>query len=110
MQVCDIINVRWEERSWPVSDPLTIPGSSRPSSCAASPQQHLSTSVPAPAANTTTTTTGSPFYLHPSTTCLQALHTMNTAWAKMGLVCLPVATESGRGFQGMLSKMDILVG
>ncbi|KAL7055292.1 hypothetical protein AAHC03_024375 [Spirometra sp. Aus1] len=100
--VGDLIGVRWEERSWPVGDPFTISGS-RPA-CATSAQQSLSsaaTSVPA-------TSTGSPFYLHPSTTCLQALHIMNSAWATMGLVCLPVATETGRGFQGMLSKMDIL--
>ncbi|BHF75172.1 hypothetical protein SprV_0501826700 [Sparganum proliferum] len=102
VQVGDLIGVRWEERSWPVGDPFTISGSRLP--CATTVQQSPSsaaTSVPA-------TSTGSPFYLHPSTTCLQALHIMNSAWATMGLVCLPVATETGRGFQGMLSKMDIL--
>ncbi|VDL98863.1 unnamed protein product [Schistocephalus solidus] len=99
MQVGDIIAVRWGERSWPVGGPHTSPSSRF--SCAAGPQQPTATSAHA-------TSTCSPFYLNPSTTCLQALHIMNSAWAKMGLVCLPVAAEMGRGFQGMLSKMDIL--
>lgn len=52
---------------------------------------------------------GNSFYLQPTTTCREALHIITRAWNEAGLSCLPVATENGTGFQGMLTKHDILV-
>ncbi len=95
--VADLPGIRWEERGWQLDDTLLLgaPGSAASSIGGGG--------------NRVTSARGSAFYLHPTTTCLNALHILNEAWSTAGLACLPVAMDNGRGFQGMLTKQDILV-
>nr|CDS27817.2 5' AMP activated protein kinase subunit gamma [Hymenolepis microstoma] len=97
--VSSLSGIRWEQRGWQTADSTCLhdgesdppPGENRRST----PQRILSSS-------------GDSFYLQPKTTCLEALHIITRAWNEAGLSCLPVATENGTGFQGMLTKHDIL--
>uniref|UniRef100_A0A5K3EUL0 CBS domain-containing protein n=1 Tax=Mesocestoides corti TaxID=53468 RepID=A0A5K3EUL0_MESCO len=88
VSVGDLQGIRWEERGWQLDN--------------------ASVNFNTGALNRVVSSMGSAFYLHPSTTCLQALHILNAAWSKAGLACLPVSFDNGQGFQGMLSKHDIL--
>lgn len=99
VNVSSLPGIRWEQRGWQMADSTCSndgegeppPGENNRST----PRRILSSS-------------GDSFYLQPTTTCREALHTITRAWIEAGLSCLPVATENGTGFQGMLTKHDIL--
>lgn len=99
VNVGDLSGIRWEERGWRLAEMKGSNSSSKGEDgedASPRPQRICST-------------LGSAFYLQPTTTCREALHILNLAWNSAGLACLPVAAEDGRGLQGMITKLDIIV-
>lgn len=97
----DLSGVRWEERGWQLADAVNFDdgdGEVELNPDRRSQRRRINS------------TCGSSFYLLPTITCHEALHILTAAWNEAGLSCLPVAAENGTGFQGMLTKHDILVG
>ncbi|KAM3174505.1 hypothetical protein ACTXT7_010405 [Hymenolepis weldensis] len=97
--VGDLPGIRWEERGWQTADSTDLNDGEG---------ETLSSEVRRSARRRILSSSGNSFYLQPTTTCREALHIITRAWNEAGLSCLPVATENGTGFQGMLTKHDIL--
>ncbi|VUZ39773.1 unnamed protein product [Hymenolepis diminuta] len=97
--VGDLPGIRWQERGWQMADSTDLNDGEG---------ETLSSEVRRSARRRILSSSGNSFYLQPTTTCREALHIITRAWNEAGLSCLPVATENGTGFQGMLTKHDIL--
>ncbi|EUB57658.1 AMP-activated protein kinase gamma regulatory subunit [Echinococcus granulosus] len=98
--VGDLPGIRWEERGWQLADSADF-GDDDSTNTDDGRLRRRRVIFPG-------NTNGNIFYLHPTTTCREALHILNVAWSRAGLACLPVAAENGKGFQGMFNKHDIL--
>lgn len=98
----DLPGIRWEERGWQTAD-FTDLNDGEGGQAPASGEERRAKR------RRVRSSGGNCFYLQPTTTCREALHIITRAWNEAGLPCLPVATENGTGFQGMLTKHDILV-
>ncbi|KAM7534847.1 hypothetical protein Aperf_G00000105214 [Anoplocephala perfoliata] len=99
VNVEDLPGIRWEERGWQLADSVDFDDGDG---------EFAQSEDRRPQRRRIHSTRGSSFYLQPTTTCHEALHILTAAWNEAGLSCLPVATENGTGFQGMLTKHDIL--
>ncbi|VDM32937.1 unnamed protein product [Hydatigera taeniaeformis] len=105
VNVGDLPGIRWEERGWQLADSADFDDEDTTAAATPNDDGRLHRRRVVYPGNVS----GNIFYLHPTTTCREALHILNAAWSRAGMACLPVAGENGKGFQGMFTKHDILV-
>ncbi|KAL5969723.1 5'-AMP-activated protein kinase subunit gamma-2, partial [Taenia solium] len=101
VNVGDMPGIRWEERGWLLADSIDYDDGDTTTTNGDGRSRRRRIVFPG-------NTSGNIFYLHPATTCREALHILNAAWSRAGLACLPVAGDNGKGFQGMFTKHDII--